>query len=507
MASSRKPRSTAVDPFAPPDPPHGTSQRRAAPEPQDPVGAPQPPARQLDLVYPAGPKLRELAGMDAARAWGEATAQDVKDYISGHVRWSDVDPGCVIHGPPGTGKTTFASAFAATCGIPLLATSYASWQRSGEGHQGNITQSIRQDFELARKNAPCVVFIDELDSLPKRGSGGLNAEFYRPIVNALLEELDGTLDREGVIVIGACNDNSDLDPALVRSGRLDQQIQIPLPSPAALPGIFRFHLGHDAAALGDLKRVAAQCAGMSGADITRIVRTARRNARRERSALREAHLNAAIASGAPALSQQELERAAIHEAGHAFLLLRLGLSDELNLSLTRPIGILGQIQRISRKRSCTRTELCAAIVACLAGRAAEEVILGSVSSAAGGDDVCDLAVANRLSFNAVMNQGLSVQQSLLWFGPSESAADLANAAKLRAEAEHVLDTADAFAMRTLRAEQRTVQSVADALVNARGLSDSDLRRLIFDRRPLAILPARGLTPSCEAQTTEAEARR
>ena len=213
---------------------------------------------------PKGPLLSQLAGMPAARAWGEQLAADIAFYRRGLVQWHEIDAGLVLYGPPGTGKTTLARAIAATAELPFIATSYAEWSR---GHQYGIEvmNAILATFKLAQANAPCIVAIDEIDSIPSRSNipSDHNATFA--IVNTLLDQLDGLNRRPGVIVIGTCNNIDRLDPALIRPGRLGRTIEVPLPGLDALPQIIAFHLGDDATSCGDLGGIAVMCGGMSGA--------------------------------------------------------------------------------------------------------------------------------------------------------------------------------------------------------------------------------------------------
>ena len=222
---------------------------------------------------PEGPLLSQLAGMPEARAWGEALVQDLALYKAGRLKWSEIDPGCVLYGPPGTGKTTLARAIAATARLPLVAASYAEWNRGGP-YGADIINAMCKTFESARKSAPSILAIDELDSMPDRSSLPSSHPVTYAIVNALLEQLDGLNRRPGVVVIGTCNNPERLDAAVVRSGRLGRSILVPLPALEALPQIFAFHLGQHAGSIGNLSSVAVMCVGMSGADIEQLVRIA-----------------------------------------------------------------------------------------------------------------------------------------------------------------------------------------------------------------------------------------
>lgn len=250
-----------------------------------------PPAKAEDAPALT---LDTLRGMGAAEVWGRDLIQDLADWKSGKIEWTDVDRGCLISGEPGTGKTLFAQALANSAGIPLVLSSFGKWQ--SRGHLGDMLKAMRADFESARAQAPCIWFVDELDSVGDRARfSSQHRDYCVQVVNAFLELLDGAESREGVVVIGATNNPSAIDAAVLRPGRLDNHVCIQKPDAEGREGILRFHL-KDALQhenLGDIVRLSA---GMSGADIEKLVRDAKRAARRQKRGLLVSDLMLSLAS-------------------------------------------------------------------------------------------------------------------------------------------------------------------------------------------------------------------
>ena len=180
------------------------------------------------------PTLDRIHGMDEAVAWGFQLRDDLDAFRKGERSWSDVDGGLLLSGPPGTGKTLYARALAATCGVPLVSGSYGAWLSTGTAHQGDLLKAMRKAFADAKAVAPAILFIDEVDAFADRARVKHHPEWHTEVVNTLLAEIDGVEIRRGVVLIGACNHPDKLDPALVRSGRLDRHIRIGTPGTAAL---------------------------------------------------------------------------------------------------------------------------------------------------------------------------------------------------------------------------------------------------------------------------------
>ncbi|MCZ4287267.1 AAA family ATPase [Hoeflea alexandrii] len=261
-----------------------------------------------------GPRLEDMHGYGEAQTWGLELAQDIADYKNGIISWADVDNGLLLSGPPGCGKTTFASALARTCGMAFIVGSYASWQ--AHGHQGDCLKAMRLAFSKAREQAPCVLLIDEIDNFMDRDGEGDkdNLAYNRGIVNGLLEELDGSIGRDGVVVIGACNNPQIVDPAACRPGRLDRHIEIQLPDDEARMAILKGYLQSEYDL--DMRPFRTKTKGMSGADLSRLARDARRLARRERITVEYRHVNACLPKRIRR-DDDQMNRIGVHEIGHA----------------------------------------------------------------------------------------------------------------------------------------------------------------------------------------------
>ena len=209
------------------------------PEPQ-PTDAEQKPSTTKYL------SVETLSGYGRARDWALALQADLSLWRQGSLEWSDMSTKLLLSGPPGTGKTTFARALCNTLQVPLLATSLATMLEPG--YLGDVLKAMTSAFETASNHAPAILFIDELDNIGRRSGGGdRNTEYWNSVVNRMLELLDGATRTEGVIVVAATNFSDRIDPALLRSGRLETRIDIPLPDATALAGILEHHLGTDLA--------------------------------------------------------------------------------------------------------------------------------------------------------------------------------------------------------------------------------------------------------------------
>ena len=344
------------------------------------------------------PTLAQLHGLGDAHEWGLELARDLEDYKKGLIIWDEVDSGLLISGPPGTGKTRFAEALANTCGVPIVIGSAAQWQSAG--YLNDFLREMRAAFADAASKAPSLLFIDEIDSFGSREiSDSQHSDYKRHVINGLIECLDGYGRRAGVVVIGATNYPENLDPAIVRAGRLDRHISIPLPDEEARRRIFEQYAGITIRS-EEKTRFARSTAGMSGASIERMIRDAKRTARRKNEALRLEHV---LDAARPLLKVPDghLRLSAVHETGHAIVGIVLGLKFE-GISIAEevvadgPAFLGGAIFASDPFTSKTRTRCFEQLSMLLGGIAAETLFFDEFDGGAVGID-SDLARATALA--------------------------------------------------------------------------------------------------------------
>jgi cell division protease FtsH len=449
------------------------------------LGPERSSARLLQLLDPQGkntegPLLSEMHGLGPAKQWGLDLAADLRAYVAGKLPWSACAKGLLLSGPPGTGKTSYARALSREAGVHFIATSYAAWQSHKDGHLGSVTAAIRKTFSEAEKNKPCIVFCDEIDTLPARGKSALHDDWWSAIVNTLLEQLDGFERREGVVVVAACNDPSRLDPALVRAGRLDHHIAIPLPDVPALVGIFRVHLGADLAG-ADLRAAALAARGHTGADVERWVRVARRTARAAGRPPALQDLLEAVRGGESEWPADVRCRIACHEAGHAIVQLALGVAEPRALSIGGAGGLAES--DLGEMRAETRAHLEKFLVVLLGGRAAEQLTFAEVTAGAGGEaEGSDLARATRLATRLETDFGFG-SLGLVCLAGDVGNRDLLMFDKLRTAVGSTIDRAYATALDVLSRNRRALDALAAALFAAGYLDRTEIEAVLA-RTPL-----------------------
>jgi hypothetical protein len=429
-------------------------------------------------VVSASVPLDRLHGMDDAVRWGMDLARDLADYRSGSLPWSDVDKGCLLTGPAGVGKTTWAASVANWCGTPLIVGGLAKWQASRDGHLGHCLAAMRADFALARESAPCLMFVDEVDGFGDRArSSSAHRDYHVQIVNSFLEQLDGLGGREGVVVIAACNDASRLDPAIVRSGRLDRTIDVGLPDACALEGIFRHHLGIDLRG-ADLAEVASAAVGSTGADVQRWVRDARRAARRNRRPMVAADLKLAVV-GVNRREPATMRRIAVHEAGHAAIAC-LDRPGSVRSVTVRQFGKYGgHLMSDGLGSSITRGQVRVSLRLLLAGRAAEQVLMGDVSAGAGGCADSDLALATKLAVDALGSWGMG--DELTWSAcpkPQDIGAALAMRPAFARQVSALLAEVHEEVVAAIGIHRNAVEGIAARLMAVESMTGAEIEHVL-----------------------------
>ncbi len=440
------------------------------------------------------PGLTDIHGLGEAKVQAEELVADIKLAASGHISWSEVDKGMLLVGPPGTGKTMLARAVSKDTGLRFLYGSTSEWFSTR--YISTHIAAIRNFFMEARRLAPTIAFIDEFDSIGNRQHDhGVNNLYVNDIVNTMLQELQGFEERSGVIVIAATNNPDAIDPALKRAGRLDQIIRIPLPNALGLEQIFEYYIEElrtEGLVSGDIdtKTLGRMTLGQTGADVEFYVRGARRRARKERRSIVYEDFVAEI-TGRPLsdsdyqrLSDEELRRTAIHEAGHAVMQLagpEKGASITYISIVPRADGSLGFVASFNDRTSATRDDIYEYVRVALGGRAAEEVTYGKseVSTGSGGSARSDLAQATHILLRALYQHGYSESSGLVWYDVDKIIGGLLpTPPEIREELNKLLDTLYREAVSRLKNNQRLLKKVASVLMERQELTGDEVRTLV-----------------------------
>jgi cell division protease FtsH len=418
-------------------------------------------------------------------AFGRQLQADIAQYKEGKLEWADVDRGSLLFGPPGCAKTTFASALAASCEVPLIVGSYSIWEGGDDGksRSNEIIKNMRSAFREARRTAPCFLFIDEIDSFLARGDGGHNESWFRPIMNALLAELDGIGGREGVVVIAATNLPSAIDPALRRAGRLDRELQMSLPDEAMLAAIFKAHLPDLVS--HDLSRAANAALGASGADCEQIARGARRSARQAGRPVLVSDLLNEIRGKPEDRSAAVLRRIAIHECGHSLIYALQRPGSLISVSIRRGADGIGGgvISDTLITGSATVGEIDAVLRQLMGGRAAEEIVCGEGTAGAGGPAYSDLARATGIAASAELSWGMG--SSLMWLGDPDQKTLSLMLATHKVIADRVelrLTEALDGAKEVLRRHRGALDALVSAIIDREVLSGAEVLAIIASVR-------------------------
>ena len=411
--------------------------------------------------------LDELHGMDDAVAWARSTIRDLEAWRRGEIPWSALDPGACLVGPPGTGKTLFAECFSRAAKLPMVACSLAQWQGSDEGHLGHLLRAMKRDFDSARAQAPCVMFVDEIDSFADRSKlRHAYADYVVEVVNGFIAQLDGVAGREGLIFLAASNDISRCDPAILRSGRLNRIIRIGLPNAEELERMFRVRLAGQLNG-EDLGEICLLALGSTGADVERITKDSLRFARHENRPLELADLRRALVD-VEDRDPAALRRAAIHEAGHLLMeILLFGGENDVHATIALSGSTGGATLRTKLPSLAgTYSDYQARLQALLAGRTAEEMVTGEASHGAGGRRGSDLQQATALAAAMVASLGLAGPNRLLFLAPRQDTDELLSYADVRTTAYAELVKAAEACHSVLISHRAALDEIAATLLRA-----------------------------------------
>ncbi|TML17784.1 MAG: ATP-dependent zinc metalloprotease FtsH [Actinobacteria bacterium] len=454
--------------------------------------------RTLQVMPRVGPKSAnttsessvswdEVAGLEEARD----EMQEIVDFLKDSKRFAKlgarVPKGILLYGPPGTGKTLLARAVARESGASFYSQSASAFV---EMFAGLGAARIRKLFEQARKDAPAIVFIDELDAVGAARSGhGFNREQDQTL-NQLLVELDGFANRDQVIVMAASNRLQDLDPALLRPGRFDRQILVSPPDLAGREAILQVHTrGKPLAADVDLVAIARQTSGLTGADLANIANEAAIFAGREsQQHIHHIHFENAMERVIAGLQQRrvmtekEKRILAYHEGGHALMSHLMGESFPVQKATIVPRGqALGYTFNLPQEDRYlhTREEFIDWMKIALAGRAAEQVVFGRVTNGAANDLEKVTELARSMVFEYGMSEGV-VSRTMR----ADNYA-LSEETKRVRDQEQARLTDDAYdeAVRLITKHRAALDRLAQALLEKETLVRAEMMALLSDVEP------------------------
>jgi cell division protease FtsH len=462
--------------------------------------------------------FEDVAGVDEAKDDLKEIVDFLRDPQKFQRLGGRIPKGVLLVGPPGTGKTLLARAIAGEANVPFFTISGSDFV---EMFVGVGASRVRDMFEQAKKNSPCIVFIDEIDAVGRHrgaGLGGGNDEREQTL-NQLLVEMDGFEANESVILIAATNRPDVLDPALLRPGRFDRHVVVPNPDLAGREKILRVHLRKVPLAPDvDPRTIARGTPGFSGADLANLVNEgALLAARRGKRVVTMSELEDAkdkVMMGAErrsmAMSDEEKKLTAFHEAGHAIVAISVEGSDPIHKATIIPRGrALGMVMRLPERDalSLTRQKMLADLAVAFGGRLAEELVFGHEKVTTGAQS--DIEQATRMARAMVTRFGMSDKlgpiayaenQEEVFLGHSVSRTQNiseATAQTIDAEIHRIIDEAYSRAKDILTSRQSDLNVLARGLLEYETLTGDEINALLKGIPPVRtpyedpVLPARG----------------
>lgn len=424
--------------------------------------------------------------------------REPKKYIALGAR---IPKGVLMVGPPGTGKTYLTKAVAGEAGVPFFSISGSDFV---EMFVGVGASRVRDLFAQAKKNAPCIVFIDEIDAVGRRRGAGLGGghDEREQTLNQLLVEMDGFATNEGIIVIAATNRPDILDPAILRPGRFDRQVFVGLPDLKAREEILKVHVRNKRLAPDvSLNAIAKRTTGFTPADLENLTNEAALLAARQNlpaitaEIMEEAAIK--VVAGPEKRSKVVVERervlTAYHEAGHAIVSTVLPNMDTVHMITIVPRGRAGGFTAFLPEEDVsymTKKGMENELVSFLGGRAAEELILGDISTGASND----IERATRLARAMVTKYGMSERLGTIAYGSEDEEVFLGNqithsrnyseevASVIDEEIKIIMDTAYQTAMKLLSEYENVLHALAGALLERETLREEEYKALFAEYR-------------------------
>ncbi|HTJ56236.1 MAG TPA: ATP-dependent zinc metalloprotease FtsH [Devosiaceae bacterium] len=449
--------------------------------------------------------FEDVAGVDEAKQDLEEIVEFLRDPGKFQRLGGKIPRGVLLVGPPGTGKTLLARSVAGEASVPFFTISGSDFV---EMFVGVGASRVRDMFEQAKKNAPCIIFIDEIDAVGRHrgaGLGGGNDEREQTL-NQLLVEMDGFEANEGIILIAATNRPDVLDPALLRPGRFDRQVVVPNPDVSGREKILKVHVRKVPLAPDvDLKVLARGTPGFSGADLMNLVNEgALLAARRNKRFVTMAEFEDAkdkLMMGAErrtlALTEEDKKLTAYHEAGHALLAVKMVGSDPIHKATIIPRGrALGMVMRLPERDavSLTRQKCYADLAVAMGGRVAEEEIFGYEKVTSGAS--ADIKMATGLARAMATEFGMSDKLGPLLYGDNQDELFLGRSMMQRsvhlsdetqqlvdAEVKRFVEEGYATAKRVILENIDDLHRIAGALLEYETLTGDEIRDLMDGKPP------------------------
>jgi cell division protease FtsH len=471
--------------------------------------------------------FEDVAGVDEAKQDLQEIVEFLRDPGKFQRLGGRIPRGVLLVGPPGTGKTLLARAIAGEANVPFFTISGSDFV---EMFVGVGASRVRDMFEQAKKNAPCIIFIDEIDAVGRHrgaGLGGGNDEREQTL-NQLLVEMDGFEANEGIILIAATNRPDVLDPALLRPGRFDRQVIVPNPDVVGREQILKVHVRKVPLAPDvNLKTTARGTPGFSGADLANLVNEAAlMAARRNKRMVTQQEFEDAkdkVMMGAERksliMTEEEKQLTAYHEGGHAIVALNVKATDPVHKATIIPRGrALGMVMQLPErdKLSMSREQMTSRLAIMMGGRVAEELVFGREKVTSGA--ASDIEQATRLARMMVTRWGLSDELGAVAYGENQEEVFLgysvarqqniseATVQKIDGEIKRLVEAGFSEAQHILTEKRADLEVLAKGLLEYETLSGDEIKDLLDGKPPMREGVSEPAAPRSSAVPTAGKGR-